>query len=196
METGSLIDIGCDTVSMWMVLNSHHNSSFYCFCWRRPVVVCSRREYKTRRSSAKLPEDYCFSLLAKCARIFSPFQAQVFVPLFMFYKRKKLINLFPEETQACACSHLNFAEGEFLTAAVLSPRKRMEMDLPAPDACWSWAGWPEVLLGTQEGKICGWEVCPLCANQTHGCWEDSLSIAQILSRIVWCLPVIAHESSS
>lgn len=141
METGSLIDIGCDTVNMWMVFNSHHNSSFYCFWWRRPVVVCSRRKYKTRRSSAKLPEDYCFSLLAKCACIFSPSQAQVFVPLFMFYKRKKLINLFPEEMQACACSHLNFAEGEFLPAAVLSAWKRMGMDLPGPDVCWSWAGW-------------------------------------------------------
>lgn len=103
--------------------------------------MCGRRKYKTRHSSAKLPEDYCFSLLAKCACIFSPSQAQVFVPLFMFYKRKKLINLFPKEMQANACSHLNFAEGEFLPAAVLSAWKRMGMDLPGPDVCWSWAGW-------------------------------------------------------
>lgn len=104
--------------------------------------MCSGREYKTRCPSAKLPEDYCFSLLAKCTWIFSPFQARVFVPLFMFYKRKKLINLFPEEMQACACSHLNFAEGEFLTAAVLSPGNK-----------WKWVC---LLLMSVGAGLAGW----------------------------------------
>lgn len=56
----------------------------------------------------------------------------------MFYNRNKLINLFAKERQACACSHLRFAGGEFLAAVLLRPWKSTGGSLPAPDVCWSW----------------------------------------------------------
>lgn len=181
-----------------MVFNSHHNFSFYCFWSRGLVVARSRTEHKTHGAPApNYLKIIAISLLVKRACIFSPFQAQVFVSLFMFYKRKKLINLFPKETQVCAYSHLNFAEGEFLTTVVWSPWRRTGTGRPAPDVCWIWAvplSWGP--LGDPRGTNLLVGGLHLVGNRTHRCQEDFFSVAQILSGIVLWLRVMARAHSS
>lgn len=121
-----------------MVFDNHRNFSFYCVRSRRLGVACGRTEQKTH--GVLVPNDlkivdllYWQSVLG-----FSHlFELWSLIFFFMFCKRKKLINFFPEEKQAWACSHLNFAEGEFLITVVLRSWKRMGMGLPAPDICWS-----------------------------------------------------------